>query len=121
MSKKSEKLQVESEERFRLLLETIEEVFWMADVQIETMLYVSPSYEHIWGRTIASLYENPRSFIEAIHPEDTARVLANLEVQKIGQPFNHEYRVVRPDWTIRWVRDRDFPIREKSALLTGLE
>jgi diguanylate cyclase (GGDEF)-like protein/PAS domain S-box-containing protein len=115
MSKKSERSQVESEERFRLLLETIEEVFWMADVQIETMLYVSPGYEHIWGRTIASLYENPRSFIEAIHPEDTARVLANLELQKIGQPFNHEYRVVRPDGTIRWVRDRGFPIRDKTG------
>ena len=71
-----------------------------------------------WGRTAESLYENPRSFIESIHPNDTARVFFNLGADKIGQPFDHEYRVVRPDGTIRWVWDRGFPIGDKTGKVT---
>ncbi|MBM3299768.1 MAG: PAS domain S-box protein, partial [Deltaproteobacteria bacterium] len=91
----------ESEQRFRTISETITEVFWMADVQVSTMFYVSPAYERVWGRSPASLYENPRSFLDAIHEDDRQRVIAGLEVQKAGQPFDHEYRIVRPDGTIR--------------------
>lgn len=113
--KAAENTLAESEERFRLIMETIDEVFWMADVPIERMLYISPGYERVWGRTRQSLYDDPRSFIEAIHPEDTQRVLADLDAQKIGQPFDHEYRIIRPDGSIRWVWDRGFPIRDKTG------
>jgi PAS domain S-box-containing protein/putative nucleotidyltransferase with HDIG domain len=105
----------ESEERSRLIAETISEVFWMADVKIGKMFYISPAYEHIWGRSLQSLYENPRSFIEAIHPDDVARVLADFETQKTGRPFAHEYRIRRPDGTLRWIWDRGFPIHESTG------
>ena len=108
----------ESEERFRLIAETVAEVFWMADVNIEGILYVNPSYERVWGRTRKSLYENPRSFLDAIHLEDRKRVLANLELEKIGQPFDHEYRIIRPDGSIRWIWDRGFPVYEKTGQIT---
>ena len=58
----------ESEARFRDIAEKIREVFWVTDPAKTRMLYVSPAYEEIWGRTCASLYENPMSFVEAIHP-----------------------------------------------------
>ncbi len=108
----------ENEERLRLIMGTIDEVFWMAEVPIERLHYVSPGYEHIWGRTVRSLYENPRSFIEAIYPEDTERVLSDLDAQKTGQPFDHEYRIVQPDGTVRWVSDRGFPVRDKTGEVT---
>lgn len=108
----------ENKERFQLIMETIDEVFWMADVPIERMLYISPGYERVWGRTRRSLYENPRSFIEAIHPEDAERVIAALAVERTRQPFNHEYRVIRPDGTIRWVWDRGFPVRNQMGTVT---
>ncbi|HEY5582426.1 MAG TPA: PAS domain-containing protein, partial [Rhodoferax sp.] len=105
----------ESENRFRLIAETITEVFWMADVAVGKMFYISPAYEHIWGRSTQSLYENPGSFIEAIHPDDVTRVLADLELEKTGQPFDHEYRIHRPDGTLRWIWDRGFPIHEPTG------
>ena len=46
------------------------------------MLYVSPAYEKVWGRPVASLYQNPKSFIDAIHEEDRERVIHDLEVRK---------------------------------------
>jgi len=69
----------ESEERFRLLAQNIPHVFWMSKPGIGEMVYVSPAYEQVWGRTRESLYESPRSFMEAVHPDDRERVLAEAE------------------------------------------
>ena len=104
-----------SEERFRLLAETIQEVFWMADVDLQRTVYISPSYAQVWGRSCQSLYDNPRSFLDAIHPDDRACVLADLEAEKIGRPFDHEYRIIQPDGTLRWIWDRGFPIVSETA------
>jgi PAS domain S-box-containing protein len=108
----------ESEERFRQLAENINAVFWMSDPQKDQVLYVSPAYEAVWGRSCKSLYEQPRSFLDAIHPDDRERVLAqSLERQLRGETGDVEYRVVRPDGSIRWVRDRSFPVRDSSGRL----
>ena len=100
----------EADERFLRIAGTITEVFWIADVDIRAMRYVSPAYERIWGRSCESLYHDPRSFLMAIHPEDFQRVSDGLRVQQAGQPFDHQYRIIRPDGTIRWIRDRGFPV-----------
>ena len=113
--KAAEEALVVSEERFRLITETIDEAFWMADVDIGKMFYVSPSFERIWGRSRESLYKNPRSFIDAIHIEDRERVLVNLEIQKSGLPFDHEYRILHPDGNIRYIWDRGYPIRDENG------
>lgn len=113
--KKAEEALRESEERFRLIAETITEVFWMADIEINKIFYINPAYERIWGRLRQSLYENPRSFIESIHENDRARVLADFELEKTGQPFDHEYRIIQPDGTLRWIWDRGFPIHEPTG------
>ncbi|MDQ7827156.1 MAG: PAS domain S-box protein [Candidatus Eremiobacteraeota bacterium] len=106
-----------NEEKFRLIAETITEVFWIADSKIQKMLYISPGYERIWGCSRESLYENPRSFIDAIHPMDRERVLSNLALQEKGLPFAHEYRVVRPDGSFRWIYDRGFPVFSQAGAI----
>lgn len=101
----------ESEKRFRLIAETITEVFWIADINIESMQYVSPGYERIWGLTVESLYNNPFSFVKAIHEDDREQVLFMLaEQKKNSKPFDQIYRILRPDGEIRWIWDRGFPI-----------
>lgn len=99
------------ESRLHDLTETIDEVFWIANATITRMLYISPGYERVWGRPCTSLYDNPRSFIDAIHADDRDRVLEGLTVQRDGLPFDHEYRVVRPDGTVVLVWDRGYPVR----------
>ena len=99
----------ESEERFRQLAENIQEVFWMtADRQV---IYVSPAYERIWGRTRASLYESPRSWLEAIHPDDREQVLRAAKTAHTGGSYDETYRIQRPDGAVRWIHDRAFPVR----------
>ncbi len=100
----------ESEERFRQLAENLTDVFWMITADRTETLYVSPAYERLWGRTCDSLYRQPASFTDAIHPEDRQRFIAANACEFRGD-FNHEYRIVRPDGSIRWIRDRAFSIR----------
>jgi PAS domain S-box-containing protein len=113
---RAERVLAESEERFRQLAENVNEVFWMTDPQTTQLLYISPAYERVWGRSCQSLYENPRSFMDAVHPEDQERVrTAVLENQSRGEQTDKEYRVVRPDGSVRWVRDRAFPVRNAAG------
>lgn len=112
----AEKVRAESEERFRQLAETINEVFWMADPEITEILYVSPAYERVWGRTCQSLYDEPRSFLDAVHPDDADRLRANiLEKHRRGESTHEEYRIVLPDGSVRWIRDRAFPVRDAAG------
>ena len=105
----------QSEERFRQIAATVTQVFWIADVADHKILYISPGYERIWGRSCESLYSAPRSFLDAVHPDDRGPVLRTLESQQRGVPFDHEYRIVRPDGEIRHVHDRGFPIRRADG------
>jgi PAS domain S-box-containing protein len=109
----------ESEERFRQMAENIEEMFWITDAGLTRMLYVSPVYERIWGRSCQSLYDDPQSFVAAVHPEDRPGVEAGIQqaLADPGKEWNREYRVVRPDGSIRWVWDRGFPVRDAAGKL----
>jgi PAS domain S-box-containing protein len=100
-----------SEERFRELAENIQEVFWVTNAAKDQMLYVSPAYEFIWGRTCESLLKSPGGWLEAIHPEDRERVRRAWAGGQAGGGFDVEYRIVRPDATVRWIHDREFPVR----------
>jgi PAS domain S-box-containing protein len=111
--RQTEQVLEESERRFRQLAESINEVFWLTDAANTEILYVSPAYERIWGRSCASLYAAPWSFLDSVHPDDEQRVKASV-LERIGRgdPSDQEYRIRRPDGTVRWIRDRGFPIRD---------
>jgi two-component system, cell cycle sensor histidine kinase and response regulator CckA len=103
----------ESEERFRQLAENItESVFWMADPQAMQILYVSPAYENIWGNSCESLYANFMEWIDAVHLDDQSRIQAKFFEQSLLGNYDEEYRIVRPDGSLRWIRDRGFPIKD---------
>jgi two-component system cell cycle sensor histidine kinase/response regulator CckA len=106
----------ESEKRFRQLAENISEVFWVTDLAEREVLYVSPAYETIWGRTCKSLLEQPDSFFDAIHPEDRPRVINTLRDES-SFPYELEYRIVRPDGSARWIRNRAFPVRDAAGVV----
>lgn len=98
----------------REVVEHIREVFWVTDPEKAEMLYVSPGYEEVWGQARERLYREPTSFLEAIHPDDRGRVRRALERQAEGD-YDETYRIVRPDGSIRWVRDRAFPVRDTEG------
>jgi two-component system cell cycle sensor histidine kinase/response regulator CckA len=105
----------ESEERFRQVVENIDEVYWMTDADRKQLLYVSPGYEKTWGRSCAQLYRNLGDWVEAIHPEDRERVMRAAQSKQALGEYNEEYRVLRPDGSVRWIRDTAFPIRDTNG------
>ena len=118
----SEEALKRSEERLRLIADHVESVFWVSDVGLSQMKFVSPAYEIIWGRTAESLYRSPRSFLEAIHPEDSPQVISRLRAEpgEKQHSFELEYRILRPDGSTRWIRDRGFPVQDKEGRITDL-
>jgi PAS domain S-box-containing protein len=106
---RAEAAQRASEERLRRLAENIQEVFWMTDPANREVLYVSPAYERIWGRTCASVYQAPQTWLDAVHPEDRARV-AQAAARQAQGGYDETYRILRPDGSERWVHDRAFPV-----------
>ena len=113
--KQAEQALRESEERFRELAENIDDVFWLSDPQHKEVLYISPAYERIWGRTRASLYASVRSWTEALHPEDRERILALRADDHLQETPDMTYRIVRPDGSIRWIHSREFPVKDADG------
>jgi PAS domain S-box-containing protein len=110
-----------SEERFRQLAENIQDVFWIADLKQQQLLYVSPAYEQIWGRSYKSVLENSKGWLDTIHPDDrnllqdsfSARLQSGSLEDMRWEEFDRTFRIVRPDGTVRWIRDRGFPIKNE--------
>jgi len=115
--KAKEQLQ-HSEERFRQLAETINGVFFMTNADATSMIYVSPAYESVWGRSCQSLHADPFSWLDGVFPEDRPRVLHLLKQNPGG--IQTEFRVVRPDGSVRWIRARTFPIEDQKGAVYRL-
>jgi PAS domain S-box-containing protein len=113
--KRAEQALAESESRFRELVENIREVFWMEDAEGKELLYVSPTFEQIWGRSCESFYENPHEWIEAIHPDDRQRVADAFSQFRQTGVYSEEFRIIRPDGSIRRIWDRGVLIRDESG------
>ena len=105
----------ESQERFRQMAENIRDVFWLSNPTMTSIIYVSPAYQTIWGRPCKELYDNPRSWFEGIHPEDRPRLRRFYRKPIPEKGYEHTYRVIRPDGSVRWVMDRGFPVRDKAG------
>jgi len=100
----------ESEERFRQIAENIDAVIWMVDLDVKNLIYINPAYERIWGQSTTSIYDRPTSLIDAVHPADRDKAALMVEQQAKDKYKAFEYRIVRPDGSVRWIRDRSFPI-----------
>ena len=105
-----------SEERFRQIADHIREFIWLSDPSFTRHFYVNAAYEQIWGRDRASLYADPSSLVDGVHPDDRARVTAALAGMLRGE-YDIEYRVVRPDGDIRWVASRGVPVLDDRGEL----
>ncbi|MDW7755861.1 MAG: ATP-binding protein [Brevefilum sp.] len=96
------------------VLNNIEQVVWVQDLSTDRIIYVSPAFKSLWGRSPESLYYNPTILIESVHPEDRVQVLASTP-SKDSDPINLTYRVLHPDGQLRWILARSFIIQGPSG------
>ncbi|CAN1212839.1 hypothetical protein TUMEXPCC7403_21720 [Tumidithrix helvetica PCC 7403] len=104
----------QSEERFRQLAETIDEVFWVTNPQRSKVIYLSPSFEQVWGMSCEDIYDRPQQWLETIVEDDRAR-MQNIFSNQVQNKYIEEYRIVRPDGEICWIRDRGFPVQDQTG------
>ncbi len=98
----------ESEQNLRQIAETLREVLFIRTV--DQMIYVSPAYEKIWGLSCESLYQQPNSWQDVIHPDDRDRVITEWQNHVWEKPFEQEYRIIQPNGEQRWIWARTLPI-----------
>ncbi|MCP3892186.1 MAG: PAS domain S-box protein [Desulfobulbaceae bacterium] len=114
LSKEQKKLQ-QSESKFRQLAENISAAFWISSPDKNSIIYVSPGYEKIWGKDCQTLYDNPWMWVEAIHADDRLKIEDAEKKKLLKGTYDELYRIVRDDNTIRWVHDRAFPLSDETG------
>lgn len=108
------------------LAEHSESVYWLSSPDFQSIEYVSPAFEKIWGRSREELYKNPEQWISYLHPDDAADhhpITAMAErVKRLGSEARYEenYRIVRPNGEVRWLIDRGFPIYNEKGECCGV-
>jgi len=89
-------------------------VIWILRSDRREALYLSPAFERIWGRSRSDVYADHRAWMDSVHPADRDRILATLQTIQ-QQSYDSEYRILRPDGEVRWIRDRAFPVRDEDG------
>jgi PAS domain S-box-containing protein len=105
----------DSEEQFRQMAEHVDDVFFMSSNEDQKLLYVNNAYETTWGLSREGFYANRWQWLEAVHPDDQKHVMAAIAAGELPGKYDVEYRVVRPDKSIRWIRDRGFSIQNEGG------
>ena len=98
------------------IMESLPDVLWSATLDGERLMYVSPAARQVLGHEAAALEANPRLWFEVIHPKDKVAVIAALHAARSGEAFDIEYRVLRPDRSVRWLCVRGRLARDASGV-----
>ena len=105
----------EVSEKLYLVTETIQDVFWMSSPMDGEIVYLSPAFEEIWGRNRNEFQKLPQGLIDTVHPEDRQRFLDSCRKHAEGKAYVTEYRILRPDGSVRWMYDRGYPINSNAG------
>lgn len=111
----------ETEERFRRFTENTSDVLWILNTDEQRLEYLSPAFEQTWGGSAEAALAHTEVWTDCVHPDDRAARMLTLErVAAAGETITHEYRIIRPDGAVRWIRDRAFPIRNAEGRLVQI-
>lgn len=104
----------ETEARYRNLVEQVPAVVYIDDVDdISTVLYISPQVEDLTGYSQEQHLADPELWVKRLHGDDRERVLAESKrTNETGEPWRIEYRMLRPDGRVVWVRDEAVLLRD---------
>ncbi|MBU3055712.1 GGDEF domain-containing protein [Pseudomonas indica] len=106
----------EREQLFSSLLASVNAVLWAFDWEARKMIYVSPAYERIFGRSAALLLADYGEWLNSIYPDDLDYAEQSLaEVIEKGAIEVREYRIIRADGQIRWLSDKCFVSQRGEA------
>jgi PAS domain S-box-containing protein len=96
-------------ERYRVLAEEVPVGVFLADARGGNV-WMNGRWSEIAGLSVEE--RTGEGFVRAIHPEDRARVLGRWgRATAAGSGFDEEFRLLRPDGSVRWVHVRAAPVQ----------
>jgi PAS domain S-box-containing protein len=115
--RKEAELQLEElERRYRNLVEQLPAVTYMdtADEHL-TSIYVSPQVEKVLGLS-SDTFMTDDAWAAHLHPDDRERAVRGIhEAVRVGAPFTLEYRMIRPDGSVVWIRDQGTVVKDEAG------
>ncbi|MDD2695777.1 MAG: GAF domain-containing protein, partial [Anaerolineales bacterium] len=105
----------ESNERFRQLVRKLNAVVWSASLDGSKLMDYNQSFERIYGSSVQEFESNPDLWLELVHPED--RKIAEESTEKLFKDgeTSAEYRIIRPDGSVRWILDQTSLLLDKEG------
>lgn len=119
--KQAEAALQDSEQRLNSILHSLEDVVWSTSDTGFELFYLNSAAEKIYGRSVAEFLQNPNLWLEVVHPDDRDRVLTESQAMLETGSKDLEYRIIRPDGEIRWLRDRCQSICDISSKTCRLD
>lgn len=100
----------------RLVMSQSRAVVWVRDAETLRMLYLSPSFEAVFGWPRDRVIDSLDGFMAQIHPDDRERTRESLLIAR-ERPMEVEYRIQRQDGAERWIQARVFPVRDGTGIV----
>lgn len=110
-------------ESLNRIFDSLDETIWCVDLETNQLIYISKSAEDLYGCSNSEFYKNPDYWLEFVHPEDMKIIEGFQQKLNTDRSAEYEYRIIRKDNSIRWVRDRTRIIknnRGEYSWLTGV-
>jgi PAS domain S-box-containing protein len=106
-----------SEENFKQLADNIVDIFWLREGQ--TIIYLSSAFEKVTGIRREEAMHDPESISRAIHPDDKLahRFFGDPEIPENEAYSTDQFRILKPDGSIRWIWSRIFPVFDPEGKL----
>lgn len=106
------------EAQFRQLHQSLSDALWIASADGQTVLYISPAIQQIYGFTPEQMLADPGLWLQAVHPDDAGIAQAShATLQAVGEA-SCEYRVRTVSGDIKWVSDRKRLVLDDEGLVT---
>jgi len=105
----------EAERHLEAVTAASDDVHWLFSADWSETLFVDDAYESVWARSAETLRENPRDFLNGVHPDDRERVEAGMDALSAGDPVDSEIRVNADEQYRRRVRVRGEPVRDDTG------
>lgn len=109
----------ESEERFQQIAHTIDDAFWLVELQPDPrVLYISPGWEKVWGRPAGAEHSPLKCWGDTVLEEDRKHMAEAIDralAPESDGVWSREYRIVRPSGEQRWIRERGRILRSETT------
>ena len=107
----------QAEIKYQSLVEHIAAVVFIERINEASLLYISPRIQELTGYTTDDWYATPNMWKSLIHPDDRERILAaDAYCHQTGARFFEEYRLIKHDGSIVWIKEDNNIIRDKDGV-----